>query len=167
VVSGIIIATALFAWIVCSWNGVARVNLFPSFWPVIRVQTFLLVFGVLLVSYLAEETIFRGMIQTRLSGLQPAATIILSTLIYAVIASVALVAALYTLFPSASYAATFRSLSVPLMPVVFLVALIAFSIHGVVAAVLFHFTGSIMAPALFLALLVSFLFSGPLGVRTY
>ncbi len=167
VLSGIAIAGLLFAWLVCSWNLVARTNWFPTLWPVVRAPTFFLLLGVLFVAYLAEESVFRGMIQTQLSGLQPTSQILLSALIYSVAASIALACALWTLFPSPMYAATIRSLSIPLLPVVFVVALAVFSAHGFLAALLFHSTGSIVAPAFFAALTVSFLFSGSIGVRTF
>jgi alpha-beta hydrolase superfamily lysophospholipase len=165
--SSLIVAAALFGWLVCFWNLVARVNMFPRFWPVVGGRRFLLLFGALFISYVLEEALFRGMIQPRLSGFPPVSVVAVSGLIYSTFASVALIGSLYTLFPSPAYAAMFRSRSVQLMPVVFVVALIAFSAHGFLAAFLFHLTGSILAPALFLALLISFLFSGPTGVRTF
>ena len=53
------------------------------------------------------------------------------------------------------------------MPVVLVAAFGALLMHGLVAAVLFHYTQTILAPAVFMALLFTFLFSGPIGVRTY
>jgi hypothetical protein len=119
------------------------------------------------VCYLAEEALFRGMIQSRMAGLGPLLEVLLSALTYGAAASIGITAAVLPLFPAVSYAATFRSRSVALLPVVFLFAFAVFSAHGLAAALLFHFTGTIVAPALFLALAVSFLFTGPLGIRTY
>jgi len=121
----------------------------------------------LLVSYLAEETLFRGMIQSQFAGNGLAVEVLLSAFLYSLTASVAMIAALWPLFPSASYAATFRSRSIALLPVVFVFALAVFSVHGLTAALLYHFTGTVVSPAVFLALTVSFLFTGPFGIRTY
>lgn len=164
---GIVAAALLFLWILCSWNMVARANRFTTLWPVVEVRSFLLLLGSLFVCYLAEETLFRGMIQRQLSGLGAAWEVLLSALLYSAVASVGMTAALLPLFPSISYAARFRSRSVPLLPVVLVFALAVFFLHGLAAAFLYHFTGTIVAPALFLALLVSFLFTGPIGIRTY
>ncbi len=164
---GLLATALLFLWVLCSWNLVARSNRFTTLWPVVGVRPFSLLLCSLLVSYLAEETVFRGMIQGQLSGLGTACQVLLSALIYSVFASVGMTAALLPLFPSISYAARFRSRSVPLLPVVLFFALAVFFVHGLAAALLYHFTGTIVAPALFLALLVSFLFTGPIGIRTY
>ena len=165
--SGLVAALLLFLWVLCSWNMVARANRFPTLWPVVGVRSFSLLLGSLFVAYLAEETVFRGMIQVQLSGLGAACEVLLSALIYSVVASVGMTAALLPLFPSISYAARFRSRSIPLLPVVLVFALVVFFVHGLAAALLYHFTGTIVVPALFLALLVSFLFTGPIGIRTY
>lgn len=167
VCAGLVAAGALFFWMVFSWNAVARTNRFSTLWPVVSLRDFSVLFTSLLVSYLAEETLFRGMIQSQLAGTVPAIEVLLSTLAYAFTASVAMTAAVWPLFPSVSYAATFRSRSIALLPVVFVFALAVFSVHGLAAALLYHFTGTVVAPALFLALLVSFLFTGPIGIRTY
>ena len=121
----------------------------------------------LFVSYLAEEALFRGLIQRQLSGTGPAFEVLLSAIAYSLIAAIGMTAALWPLFPSLSYAAAFRSRPIPLLPVLFVFALTVFLIHGLAAALLYHCTGTILAPALFLALLVSFLFTGPIGMRTY
>ena len=97
----------------------------------------------------------------------PAFEVLLSAIAYSLIVAIGMTAALWPLFPSLSYAATFRSRPIILLPVVFVFALAVFLIHGLAAALLYHFTGTILAPALFLALLVSFLFTGPIGMRTY
>jgi hypothetical protein len=107
------------------------------------------------------------MIQRQLSGLGPVREILLSAIVYAVIASIGMTAALWPLFPSASYAATFRSRSIALLPTVFVFALAVFLLHGLTAALLYHTAQTIVAPALFLSLLISFLFTGPIGCRTY
>jgi len=164
---GIVAAGVLFLWFVCSWNMVARANRFPTLWPVVRVRELSVLLCVLFVSYLGEETLFRGLIQRQLSGMGPAFEVLLSAIAYSLTAAIGMTAALWPLFPSLSYAATFRSRPITLLPVVFVFALTVFMIHGLVAALLYHFTGTILAPALFLALVVSFLFTGPIGMRTY
>ncbi len=165
--AGLVAAGALFLWMVCGWNLVARTNRFSTLWPVVSLREYVLLVVPLFVCYLAEETLFRGMIQSRLSGLGPALAVLLSALAYGTTASVGITLAVLPLFPSLSYAATFRSRSAALLPAVFLFALAVFTVHGLAAALVFHFTGTVLAPALFLALTVSFLFTGPLGIRTY
>jgi pimeloyl-ACP methyl ester carboxylesterase len=165
--AGLVTACALFFWMVFSWNIVARTNRFSALWPVVSLRDFSLLFSLLLVSYLAEESLFRGMIQSVLAGTGPVLEVLLSAFLYSVIASAAMTAAVWPLFPSVSYAATFRSRSIVLLPVVFVFGLAVFSVHGLAAALLYHFTGTIVTPALFLALTVSFLFTGPIGIRTY
>jgi len=165
--AGLVAAGTLFLWIVCAWNMVARTNRFITFWPVVRLRDFSLLLSLLFACYLAEETLFRGMIQSRLAGMGPVLEVLLSGLVYAVTASAGMTVALRPLFPGGSYAATFRSRSIPLLPAVFLFSLAVFAAHGLAAALLFHFTGTVLAPALFLALTVSFLFTGPFGIRTY
>ena len=88
VCSGILAAGVLFLWIVCSWNLVARVNRFTTLFPVVPVRTFSLLLCVLFVSYLAEETLFRGLIQRQLAGIGPVLQVLLSALAYAFTASV-------------------------------------------------------------------------------
>lgn len=165
--AGLVAAGALFLWIACGWNLVARTNRFTTLWPGVRLSEYLVLLLSLFVCYLAEEALFRGMIQSRLAGLGPLLEVLLSGLIYGTAASIGITAAVMPLFPSVSYTATFRSRSVALLPVVFLFAFAVFTAHGLAAALIFHFTGTIIAPALFLALAVSFLFTGPLGIRTY
>jgi pimeloyl-ACP methyl ester carboxylesterase len=165
--SGIVVAGVLFLWLVCSWNMVARTNRFPTLWPVVRIRTFSMLLCLLFVSYLAEEALFRGMIQRQLSGIGPVFEVLLSAIAYSLMAAIGMTVAVLPLFPSLSYAATFRSRSIALLPVVFVFALAVFLVHGLAAALLYHVTGTILAPALFLALLVSFLFTGPIGMRTY
>jgi hypothetical protein len=160
-------AGVLFLWFVLSWNMVARTNRFPTLWPVVRMREFSVLLCLLFVSYLAEEALFRGMIQQQLAGIGPVFEVLLSAIAYSLITAVGMTAALWPLFPAPSYAATFRSRPVKLLPVVFAFALAVFLIHGLAAALLYHFTHTILAPALFLALLVSFLFTGPIGMRTY
>jgi hypothetical protein len=53
------------------------------------------------------------------------------------------------------------------MPAVLVFALVALSLHGLVSAVLFHFTRTIVAPAVFFAFFMSLVVSAPIGVRTY
>ena len=65
--NGIAAAGVLFLWCVCSWNMVARANRFPTLWPVVRIRQFSLLLCLLFLSYLAEETLFRG----RFSGSFP------------------------------------------------------------------------------------------------
>ncbi len=165
--TGLVAAGALFLWIVCGWNLVARVNRFSTLWPVVHLREFAVLLISLFVCYLAEEALFRGMIQSRLAAMGPVFEVLLSALTYGTAAAIGITLAVLPLFPSVSYAATFRSKSIALLPVVFLFALAVFSAHGLAAALLFHFTGTILAPSLFLALAVSFLFTGPLGIRTY
>jgi len=164
---GLVASGLLFLWILCSWNLMARVNRFTTLWPVVPIRLFLLLLGVLFLCYLAEESVFRAMIQRQLSGLGPISEVLLSAVAYSMAASIGMTAAVWPLFPSASFAAAFRSRSITLLPVVFVFAVAVFFVHGLVAALLYHFTGTIVASALFLALLVSFLFTGPIGTRTY
>jgi len=163
---GLVVAAVLFVWLVGSWNILARTNCYTTFWPVVPLPTFLRLLVLLFVVYLAEESLFRGVIQSQLSGFQPAYRVLVSAFLYSLVAGTAMTAAVRPLFPSSFYKITFRSRSITLLPVVFLFAVGVFFLPGTLAAILFHFTGTIVAPALFTALLVSFLFSGSIGVRT-
>jgi pimeloyl-ACP methyl ester carboxylesterase len=98
--NGIVAAGVLFLWFVCSWNMVARVNRFPTLWPVVRIREFSVLLCFLFASYLAEETLFRGLIQRQLSGMGPAFEVLLSAIAYSLIVAIGMTAALWPLFPS-------------------------------------------------------------------
>ncbi len=121
---------------------------------------FLILFFILFIHYLIEESVFRGIVERSMKRRSTSRT----GLVTGLAGGLAMSSAFIACFPSWKYSIQLPDFPIPMLPVVLIIFTAAYYAHSSLTTYLYRRTGNILVPAASMSLLLAWMFTS-FGVR--